>query len=462
MRAILCQTNKRINSTSQTYSNAINYEFFLKEDTSIYNPTIIVNSSLDSFYNRTLNYAVLFGNYYWITDIRSINNTQWEIDLEIDVLASFKSSILNNYLFIERSSKGFDTSLPDPLLSQKSSPTIKQSASVMTWTMNGLPSDEDLIGYYCITYIGEGTSTFAYVKEGGLRTLQTKLASQDSISAFGDLIGKVLGDTGQCITSCRYVHHIKPTNLTNIVFPNGYVAFEGAFESERVDSGRNKVTIPWAYDLGDFRNRSEYTSIILKLPFYGIIEIDPMLVFDKSEITIEYSIDCVTADLVYTIPELGYPKYQCNIGFEVQLSTSSSPSLIDTIGSVVDYGSSVATSFASGNAVGGVAEALTGGIDVFKSGFSIKGSCVGGNTSVAGIDIDTSNFEIMVVCYPPVEALSVVASQIGRPLHQWGTLSYHSGGYVKTRTNTLSLSQGAPPWILEKIIDYLNSGVFLQ
>lgn len=107
-----------------------NFEIFgyLKNSTSIVNPTIIVelkrdvvsqlvaddnNSLVKDDENKNIvflekllksNYCYIsdFNRYYYIKDIVSINNNLWEIYMNVDVLMSFKEYILNNEGLIER------------------------------------------------------------------------------------------------------------------------------------------------------------------------------------------------------------------------------------------------------------------------------------------------------------------------------------------------------------------------
>ena len=64
----------------------------LKNGTSIIDPTILVsdNTTIDG-----LNYCKIdeFNRYYFINDIKSVNNNLWEIYCHVDVLQSFAAEI---------------------------------------------------------------------------------------------------------------------------------------------------------------------------------------------------------------------------------------------------------------------------------------------------------------------------------------------------------------------------------
>lgn len=63
----------------------------LKGDTSITDPTIIIEMENPSFYNYC--YIPQFNRYYFITDIISLRTNLWEIYMHVDVLMSFKEQI---------------------------------------------------------------------------------------------------------------------------------------------------------------------------------------------------------------------------------------------------------------------------------------------------------------------------------------------------------------------------------
>ena len=73
-----------------------------RDDVSIVHPTIRVhalNTELPGF-----NYVKIdeLDRYYYVTGIRYVANCMWEVDLECDVLMTYKFAIGNCYGFIER------------------------------------------------------------------------------------------------------------------------------------------------------------------------------------------------------------------------------------------------------------------------------------------------------------------------------------------------------------------------
>lgn len=89
------------------------YSCTLKDTTSVLNPVLILKTS-DPVYNYNYLYIQEFGRYYFINDIRSVNNNVWEISAHVDVLETYKTSILANNAVIKRQQNIFNLYLDDP------------------------------------------------------------------------------------------------------------------------------------------------------------------------------------------------------------------------------------------------------------------------------------------------------------------------------------------------------------
>lgn len=89
------------------------YSCTLKETTSVLNPVLILRTS-DPVYNYNYLYIQEFGRYYFINDIRSVNNNVWEISAHVDVLETYKSAILANSAVVKRQASQYNLYLDDP------------------------------------------------------------------------------------------------------------------------------------------------------------------------------------------------------------------------------------------------------------------------------------------------------------------------------------------------------------
>lgn len=85
----------------------------LKDDTSILNPMIKIYSTSNlSGYNYM--YIPEFGRYYYINDISSPRNNEWDISAHVDVLETYKTAILANSAVIRRQQNRYNLYLDDP------------------------------------------------------------------------------------------------------------------------------------------------------------------------------------------------------------------------------------------------------------------------------------------------------------------------------------------------------------
>ena len=89
------------------------YTCTLKDTTSVLNPVLILKTS-DPVYNYNYLYIQEFGRYYFINDIRSVNNNVWEISAHVDVLETYKTAILANSAVIKRQASQYNLYLDDP------------------------------------------------------------------------------------------------------------------------------------------------------------------------------------------------------------------------------------------------------------------------------------------------------------------------------------------------------------
>ena len=122
IQANFYKNNKRVNSTKvpalSTGDFAVMVE--LKEVTNLFTPTLIItrdvfHDSQDNLINpMEYNYVYLadFGRYYFVRSWSWVLG-RWECDLEVDVLASFKTQIGNTTAYVMRSFSNADPDIID-------------------------------------------------------------------------------------------------------------------------------------------------------------------------------------------------------------------------------------------------------------------------------------------------------------------------------------------------------------
>ena len=85
----------------------------LKEDTSIIDPVIKIQCSMDSVKNCNYMYISNFGRYYFVTDIRSITNSIVEFTAHVDVLTTYAGQIRGNTAIVKRQENRWNLYLDD-------------------------------------------------------------------------------------------------------------------------------------------------------------------------------------------------------------------------------------------------------------------------------------------------------------------------------------------------------------
>ena len=108
----LMNNSSPVEKIGKTLSAGNTYSCALKDDTSVLDPVIIIQTS-DNIYTYNYMYISDFGRYYFINDIVSLNNNRWMIKAHVDVLETYKTPICANEAVIRRQDKLFNLYLDD-------------------------------------------------------------------------------------------------------------------------------------------------------------------------------------------------------------------------------------------------------------------------------------------------------------------------------------------------------------
>lgn len=110
----LCNNSSPVEKIGKTLSAGTDFTCALKDNTSILKPTLILRSDDASLAGFNYMKIPQFNRFYFIDDIVSLHNYQWEIHGHVDVLETYKDQILNNSAVIKRQQSKFNTYLNDP------------------------------------------------------------------------------------------------------------------------------------------------------------------------------------------------------------------------------------------------------------------------------------------------------------------------------------------------------------
>lgn len=111
MKIVAYYNNSEHNVLNKAIIKATEYVGFLRDSSDIVNPTFTIEQE----YVPNFNYVYIenFSRYYYVSNIHSIATGLWEISCTVDVLMSFKNSILKQTAIIARQENEYNLYLDD-------------------------------------------------------------------------------------------------------------------------------------------------------------------------------------------------------------------------------------------------------------------------------------------------------------------------------------------------------------
>ena len=309
--------SKRENSTAvPTGGTAVSC--VLKEQTSLLAPSFLLHWES----RPTWTAAFFEGRYYFVTDIMSVRNDQWEVSCRVDVLATYKTQIGATTAFILYDTAA-NTEIIDQRLAPKTTKTrLQNSAALDPSLMTGSA------GKVVLSVVGEDTTDTYIVTMGQVKDLlngqtfanffggsevwgpidadltgsfitDTMTAIMTLIKSVGVAVKNVMGSTKllDCIKSAVWIPwdisgdgqpvHIKLGLYTSDVVAAPIV---NPLIWDTVD-----IAIPW--QAADWRRNAPYHHIYVSIPFIGTVEVPPGDIIGESTITILWALNKLDGNL---------------------------------------------------------------------------------------------------------------------------------------------------------------------
>lgn len=397
----LWKINKKENSTYRPTGSATTYQCVSNADFDILNPDIPLNIGLRE--NPTAwNYAYIaaFNRYYFITDWR-VQNGMWWCSLKCDVLASWRDEIGGQVLYVDRSAAEFDGNIVDTTypgtadFSVTSVPFTLTDADQHAWKTNGAYAD----GTFITGVIGKGGAVnfWAFPYTHYLNFMKS-VFNYDY--GFADEQVKAVFNPIQYITSVIWVPFVYAgTGTTDVDFgwwtiggqnAGGYALGAGAVHT--FDVSVNLPKHP-QQTRGAWLNGSQFTHYKLKLPCYGMLDVQGFDMVDATSITISVDLDLSTGKAIaYVKPNTvgvntQVVEFQAGVNVQVSQITSTSWSgILNAAHQTGNVGAAIANSVtAAWNTVGGAIGSLVG---ISEMPFTDKVSTAGTTGSMAATLID--------------------------------------------------------------------------
>ena len=358
----------------------------LKSNTSLINPVLILNISSDDIPTYNYCYIPKFNRYYFVGDT-VYNPPMWNIYLTVDALATYREFIIEQEQYIDRASH--QTAVDNDVI-DTAYPTTTNTLSTTVFTdfgdlvtgwdggcfvigvINGQTRANGSVAYYVMTHLE--LSQLANAMMGGSTYLNITDISEDMV--------KVLFDPFQYIVSCTWfpvsrTHMPINTTSTTIRFgwwdsgvttyaldSSGVYTLSGYIGLVKHPQISQTVHDPYfdidiTYQLKYLQNNpySEYT--LIYGPF-GEIPLDATKLYDKSNLYLWMTIDCISGlGKLYIAAENDITKafkiVRANCGTDVQLAKVGSTALNNigqTIQSAAEMASGAVSTFGAG--VGGI------------------------------------------------------------------------------------------------------------
>lgn len=308
----------------------------LKEPCSVMAPVVQLERSVLDNVPDTWNYAYIavFGRYYFVTNV-TWEECFWEIQMEVDVLASYRTQIGSSSHYVLRtnsSTTNFDPLITDTMYPASNNISLYQYSITSAFVTNisdgvyvvGIISGNDTnavgaISYYAMTAAEFGDLKEALLTDDNLETMDLTNAGAWNISDMSQELFKTMYNPYQYIASCMWFpvlpSAISGTNVTTI--PIGWWDYNLSgilITAQNLVISEGPTTIhkhPQAATRGDYLNYSPYTRCTV-YGIFGTIPLD-LSFFDRDDDTLilRYIIDLITG--------------QCRVRLQSYQSTEVNP-----------------------------------------------------------------------------------------------------------------------------------------
>ena len=480
--------SKKRNSTYRGTFN-VSYDCVLKAPTSLDRPIFLVSAA-------TMDYnAAKYGDrYYFIDDVVSVRQGQWEVSCILDVLATYKTEIQASTQFVTYSSSMTSEWLTDPRIpvetavpfidkKNKSFTNLFSSIGFYVLTVNG----KDGCIAYCVdilqimtlisnvnTWKNDGIN--AIMSGGDQHFVYDFSSPEGAIEAFSKIslqtgfIGNAYANAPQMIRSCIWVPFNRSTfeegNLEHIYLGE----FDTGVQAKRCKTDPEtdfiKVDIPWKYS--DWR-RSTCETVYLYLPFVGNISLSSDEISGSTELAINYSATATDGVICYQVNAdsliVGTYGGSCCANYPIGINQQASAGAIAQTafsGAEKMVSMAINSSLSPASMAGVVAGESLAGIqtayDIQNVRHSTNPSCIGAFSGGAGAGLSLDAFVCLTSCRTSCDPIDMVAT-MGYPTMKPMSLSGLSGFCQCANAHVAAAAQARE---LDAIDTYLNTGFFIE
>lgn len=440
------------------------------------------------------NYAYIpqFDRYYFATDWTWDGGGAWRCQFSCDVLASYKTEILNSTQYVVRSSTHKDETIIDSYYPTKSSISTSKVTAESPFT--GVPSQ----GRYIVSMInkdpasvGGGASYYSF-SNANFREFCANLLSSigeaamnmDSLDDLSLATSKIFYNPFQYITGAMWfpITFIEGTSVKSPI-PFGWWEIAGT-AAALGDSPTFSASVsfripkhPKASSIGKYLNSGYFSAYTLYFFPWGAISLDANSLIDSDSLTCNIFVDLISGvgklEIVAGSKTITVLKTQVGVpvGISgiVQSADTSAKSLIGMAASFASgaLGLDIFKDKTTGHGVGRNGETSTfefSNDNTAANMFQGVANAVSGMTAMPATLGSTGSFVDFYENSPFLQAqfydiVDTDNDDLGSPLCKKVVLSTQSGGFVLCQNADISLRATSAE--IASVVDFLNSGVFL-
>lgn len=438
----------------------------LKDNCSMYEPRLELQTSLIGFEPMRYTYAQFMGRYYFVTDTVWERGV-WTYFLSEDVLGTFKATIGRTTAYVLRCATFHDPTITDVLYPATTDIDTKRTEFTLEdgWITNPTVAN----GYYVVGIVNNLSTTYGavthYVMTGqemaAFRAYMLgSIQSWDEITDFSGDVAKAFIDPFQYVVSCMWFPTGVPVEATKTKIAFGY------WTSELEASLLSQTTRNYPFSLArpdrstnadlDYLYRAPWANYYLYLQPWGSLQLDASKM-GKTGVSCNITYDFVSGKAILTVKskltndvlyngeaQVGVAMQLSNVGFDYKGATSGMSSLVET----------------AKNAVGG----LVGNIGQKFNASNIVSSAIASNASVQstgsnsgmGADALGGKATLYANYFRPV---MFDLADNGRPLCQLKKISDCSG-YVKVENGNIDTNGTEREKMMIK--EFLEGGFYYE
>lgn len=477
----LGKTLKRLNSTKVPSTDGwLKMSAIWKQAKDIDNPTITLFYESIEYPQWNYMYIPAVSGYFWIESIVSVRSNTWEVTGTMDVLATYKSEIVNTSCYIEY---GFNTDASGNRKRLRDSrQNIAEAPSIHTETVN-VPASGTLSksGTFILSAVGANGATLTFgLTSGQIGNLINKV-SQDADAALSQLttiedIVKYLtkqnvsqGSAISAIRNCTWI----PVSHSAINWTGKSYIWLGDFDtgiladnvtSDFIVTSKTTISIPWP--VSDWRRMN--CQLSMYVPYLGTIGIPVDQCNTASSLNVTWSCEILSGGICVRVEtNTGYTVYigSGNIGSPYAIGSSNIPianlvqGTASMVGGGIQAGGGVLAAIANPWDVSGGLEQTAKGAQNIASGYiqSITPvlQCAGSLGSSAAYG-QSQTGKLTLFYYPPIDDASF-SNIYGHPVMAIGK---PVNGYCKTRGFSVSGDMRGSE--KSAIAYYMDNGTFIE